>query len=72
MLNKELFEEALARFDTQKHENRVKTIVCILKKKKLLEQQLELINKDLESAKKGEFLVLVEKYISASAAEEYE
>ena len=67
-----VFDDALEIFDKQKHENRVRTVVSILKKKKLLEQQLELINKDLESAKKGDFLVLVEKYISASAAEEYE
>ena len=67
-----LFKKAVQMFDRTKCENRIKTINIILKKKNQLERQLETINKDLQSAKNEEFLVIVEKYISASAAEEYE
>ena len=67
-----IFNKVEEEFYKNRNDNRVMALRIILKKIKTTNKQLEVLNKDLELAQNGEFLVIVEKYISPLAAEEYE
>ena len=67
-----LFELADREFSEKKLAHRVSAILAAQKQKAKLERLLALVNADLLKAKKGNFISLVEQYVSVQVAEEYE
>lgn len=66
------FDLADKLFTETRTNNRIEAITKAKAKLKHLERQIAVVKADIEKAKNGDFLALIEKYISLQAAEEFE
>lgn len=66
------FDLADKLFVDNRTKNRIEAITKAKAKLKHLERQIANVKADIEKAQGGDFLTLIEKYISVQAAEEFE